>query len=364
MKARIICCFSLLAIVLISGTNSLSYEIQETLHENHELPKLCQLSDGGVLVLSSEVGNQKCKMSELDIKGRSVKDNSTMDYGYTGSAQVVQPHPDGEKIADYLLFYHNKQNLENHEAKENMLSFKSLGKVTSNYKRKNSLFKTMSAVSLQNGKVVIAGINPVPDGGQTSIEVDIYDPYEETWGTGITFTDTYSKYISCYEQNKNNVYCVYVSYEDVFVTKLKISHLYVENNSLLIKKDKVIKSFYTEFNFLKAIPFNNAEAVVLFQSGNTENPPPYGNSGKDLFFYHLRVSETEVVTVRRYEFLFNGCKYVEDPEDYNADIIVLSQKRIYVACETEENKFKGFFINPEEKKILNFNFNNFNAATV
>ncbi len=80
--------------------------------------------------------------------------------------------------------------------------------------------------------------------------------------------------------------------------------------------------------------------------GNNQNPPEYGNSGQDLFYYHLKVSETEMVIVKRYEFLYNGCKYIKDPEDYNADIIALSQKRIYVACETDQNKFKGFFINP------------------
>ena len=364
MKAKSFYYLTILALILITGINTLSYESQEILNENYELPKICQLKDGGVLTLSTEVGSQNCKISELDIKGRSTKDNSTMNYGYTGSAQLVEPYPEGDKKADYLLFYHNKQNLANHEAKENMISFQNSGKVTKNFNRKNTIYKTMSAVALQNGNVVIAGIVPVPEGGQTSIDIDIYDPYEDRWGTGVTLTDTYSKYISCYEQKKNDVYCVFISYEDVFVTKLKIAHLLADNNSLLVRKEKVIKTFYTEFNFLKAIRFNDVEAIVLFQSGNTENPPPYGNSGKDLFYYHLKVSDTELVTVKRYEFLFNGCKYIKDPEDYNADVLALSQKRIYVVCETDENKFKGFLINPDEKKILNFNFNNFGAATV
>ena len=106
------------------------------------------------------------------------------------------------------------------------------------------------------------------------------------------------------------------------------------------------------------------EAIVLFQSGNTKNPPPNGNSGKGLFYYHLKVSETEVVTVKRFEFLFNKCKYINDPEDYIADVLALSQKRILVVCETDDNKIKGFLINPSEKKIFNFYFNIFNAATV
>ena len=74
----------------------------------------------------------------------------------------------------------------------------------------------MSAVYLQNGKVVMAEIIPVLKGGQTSIEIGIYDPYVDRWGTGVSLTDTYSKHISCYEQKKNDIYCINVSYEDFF----------------------------------------------------------------------------------------------------------------------------------------------------
>ena len=46
-------------------------------------------------------GSQKCKISELNLKGKSTKDNSTMNYGYIGSAQFV--YPKGDKKADYFL---------------------------------------------------------------------------------------------------------------------------------------------------------------------------------------------------------------------------------------------------------------------
>ena len=62
---------------------------------------------------------------------------------------------------------------------------------------------------------------------------------------------------------------------------------------------KVIKTFYTEFNFLKAVKFNDTDALVLFQTGNTKNTPRYGNSGKDLYFYHLEIKE-DSVHVKRY----------------------------------------------------------------
>ena len=365
MKVKNSLFLTLLGFLIIFKSNCFSNIYQEILHENHELPKVCPTLDGGVLVISTETGSQKFKMTELDKKGKSINDNSTLNFGYTGSAQLVQPQPVGDKIPDYLLFCHNKQKISLHESKENMLSFNSLGQFTKNYVKKRSLYQTMSAVSLKNGKILIAAINPIfSHGEQTTTEIDLYDPYEDTWGNGLTFKESYSKYITCYEQKDNNIYCLYVSYEDIFVTKLKIKHLTINNLSLVVVKDKVIKTFYTEFNFLKAIPFNEEEAIVLFQVGNNQNPPEYGNSGQDLFYYHLKVSETEMVIVKRYEFLYNGCKYIKDPEDYNADIIALSQKRIYVACETDQNKFKGFFINPNEKKIVKFDFYNFDAVSV
>ena len=78
MKAKSFYYLTILALILIAGINNLSYESQEILNEDHELPKICQLKDGGVLTLSTEVGSQNCKISELDIKVRSTKDNSTM----------------------------------------------------------------------------------------------------------------------------------------------------------------------------------------------------------------------------------------------------------------------------------------------
>ena len=155
------------------------------------------------------------------------------------------------------------------------------------------------------------------------------------------------------------------------MTQLRIKHiLYTEYGSvdtLSIKADKVIKNFYTEFNYLKAVAFNETEAVVLFQTGNSESEPELGNSGQDLFYYHLQVNDTVVVKVKRYELLFNKCKYVKDPEDYNADISVLSPKRIYAVCQfnDEDDKFYGFMITPGVKKIQKFKFpNNDNSKDI
>ena len=142
-------------------------------------------------------------------------------------------------------------------------------------------------------------------------------------------------------------------------------YISVRDNTLPLvnKGDQLIKSFYTDFNFLNAIPFNENEAIVLFQTGNGSNKPKYGNEGKDLYYYHLVVNKKDI-TVKRYELLYENCKRYDDPEKYNDDISVLSQKRIYAACETDFGRFRGFVIYPDKAEWEEFNFNNFDAESV
>jgi accessory colonization factor AcfC len=62
-----------------------------------------------------------------------------------------------------------------------------------------------------------------------------------------------------------------VSFENDFVSKLRIKHCKINDmtvNCADQENKKVIKNFYTEFNFLKAVKFNDREAVILFQTGN------------------------------------------------------------------------------------------------
>ena len=40
-------------------------------------------------------------------------------------------------------------------------------------------------------------------------------------------------------------------------------------------------------------PFNENEAIILFRVGNGEKLPRYGNSGKDLLYYHIKLSSEE-----------------------------------------------------------------------
>ena len=80
---------------------------------------------------------------------------------------------------------------------------------------------------------------------------------------------------------------IYISFETIFVSKLKIKHINVNGNILTDKGDQTIKALYTEFNYLKAIPFNDNESDILYQTGNGNRIPNYGNDGNNLYLYQL-----------------------------------------------------------------------------
>ena len=358
-----------LLVVLISQINTNANTYQEILHIDSRFPKVCTLEDKGVIVISPIRGEQKTKESKLDLKGNVIYGNSTLPQGITGNAQVVQPL----SLNYYLLFHHNDQGIGGQSPNEFITRFKQGAKLGQNT-IKNSIYEQRSLVALKGGKIFYAGLVPRTGfGATTSIEVNVFDLKNNRTGTGISFPDATSKYVSCFELTESNIYCVYVSFENDFVSKLRIKHCKINDitvNCADQENKKVIKNFYTEFNFLKAVKFNDTEAVILFQTGNGKKTPKYGNSGKDLYYYHLEINE-DSVHVKRYEYLFDECVYKEDSEDFNADIFVLSQKRIFAACETEDisktiskRVIKGFIIYPDKERWEDFNFNSFNAEEV
>ena len=351
MKAQNFLLFLTLSFLFISPIYSNSNLQLDVLHDEHELPKVCELEDGGVLALTSFRGTlQQCKMTRFDKNAKPVFHNITMNFGYTGSSQLIK----FKNQNNYGLFYHNDENKNGALSTENFYTLEDNGQIAKTKSLQQRHYETKSAVALKSGKIFLAGIVPISTKfAETSTETYLYDPEKDEWQNGLTFV-SHSKYISCYEQKQNNIYCVYVSYDDFYITKLKIKHIYVNDNTLVEKEDKVIKTFYTEFNFLKAIPFKEKEALILFQVGNNEREPPLGNNGQDLYFYQIELSDTEFIVAKRYELLSQQCKYVKDPEDYNADIIALTENRIYAVCETEDKSFKGFEIHPFEKTITKF----------
>ena len=358
----------LLSLLLIYQINSLSNLYHEIIHVDSEFAKVCTLDDENVLVLSSIRGLQKTKESKLDKKGNVVYGNSTLNFGYSGSAELIQPHSVNGSQPEFLLSYHNKQNLNGKLPNEFTTEFKQ-GTISRTTSRGNSLYTKKSSVALKNGKVILTGINKSSGyNADTTVDVNIFDPLTNKNGAGVSFT-AQSNYISCFELKENDIYCIYVSCEHQFVSRLSMKHISVNSNAMTLtisdlNDKKVIKTFYTDFNFVKAIPFNEKEALVLFQTGNNNKKiSRYGNSGKDLYFYHLEVSPKEF-KVKRYEYLYDECKYNENPEDYNADIAVLSKNRIYVACETDSGTIRGFVIYPDKSEWEEFNFNKFEGESM
>ena len=350
-----------LSLCLIFQINALSYTYHEIIQENAEYVKVCTLKDGKVLALSSAINDQKMFVSKLTDKGRFVYKNATLNIGYTADAQLAQV----SNSDTYIFAHHNRQDVSGHESKENLLTLKDQNSVVRSVVRNNTIYQKTSLVSLKNGNVLVAGIHYISAfGAETSVDVRLYNPTNGQLGNGLSFV-AHGKYLSCYEHKDNEVACAYVSYEDVFVSKLKLKYITINNNALSAKDYVVVKNFYTEYNFLKAIPFDGVDTLLLFQTGNAKDIPKYGNEGTRLYFYQFELDLTsDDVNVKRYEYLYPNCLYREDPEDYNADIAVLSPKRIYAVCETSSNRFRGFVIYPDKAEYDEFYFNNFDADNV
>ena len=352
----------LLSFCLISKINTLAYTYQYILHKNSVFPKVCTLKDGNVIVVSSALGVSAANVTKLDKEGNIIYTDFTLNQGFSEDAHIVQP----ENSDLYFMELHDRVSSNK---KDSLITFKDKTNVIKTAIRKNGIYQKTSVVSLKNGKILVAGIGPKSAfGAETKADINIYEPNTLTAGVGLTFNG-YSDYISCFEQKENHVYCVYVSYEGILVSKLKIKHIEVNGNTLKEAGEQVIKAFYTEFNFVKAIPYNENESLILFQTGN--GGKKLGHEGTRLFFYHLEVtSGTFIVNVKRYEYLYPSCLYEKenhDPEHKNADIAVLSKHRIFAVCETSLGKFKGFIIypdKPDKVEVDEFYFNNFKADDV
>ena len=239
----------LLAFLLFSQIDALAHVNQKVLHTESQYPKVCPLQDGNFLVLSTKTGSSsKSTMSKLDKDGEPLNQNLVLDVSFTGGAELVEPKIENKEERDYHLFYH-----KNKGSKEMTATFDDSGNTYLNNTivRKNSLYRRISAVALKNGRVLVAGItNEV---GEERVEITMYNPKTENKIIGITLEPAYSKYISCFEQKENDVYCVFVTFENEFISKLIVNHLKVSENSLVSKEKKVVKTFFTEFNFVKAV---------------------------------------------------------------------------------------------------------------
>jgi len=346
--------------LLVSQINSLSDTIQEELHDDSQFPKVVNLDDQGVLIFSPIIGLNKFLESKLDKKGEFVR--SYISHNQSICANDVLAALHNIPGSDSILIHHGSSPYEViSEYKESTL-------VSSKKEPHSKYYAHKSVVSLKCGKVLIAGIEGKQnDNILTNIDVNIYDPKTNTFGTGLTL-DAYGKLVSCYEQKENQVYCAYVSQQYPYVSKLMLQYIEVNPtaNTITPKASQVIKTFYTVFNYLKAVTFSQNQAIILFRVGNAESLPKYGNSGKDLFYYHIEVSNKEngIISGIRYNYIESECRYRKEDEDETIDIAALLEKKVFIACESDRNRLKGYIIYPGKAEFDEFYFNNFNAKDI
>ena len=369
MKAQNMKIFLISLILLFTQVYSLAYAQHELVHEDSQCPKPVVLENKDVCVISPIIGQNKALVTKFDKKGIEEFSDMSLNISDSGSGKVAAINE------DVYFFGHNQQNLGNAKAND-ILAKINQGKFKSFKDSPQTRFYAQkSVIALKSGKILLAGIQKgANEQVLTDIDVFLYDPVKDTFGNLLNFGG-YGQLVSCYEQKENQVYCAYVSLQYPFVAKLMLQKIEVNptTNTLTKKEDQVIKSFYTEFNFLKAVPFNEEEAIILFRSGNQEKTPRYGNTGKELFYYHIKLStEEKLVSAIRYEKLNDVkdketgayCKFRKGEEDDSIDIGVLSKNRIFVACEAENGRFRGFIIYPGKENFDEFYFNNFEAKEV
>ena len=363
MKAKymLLLVFYLFALI---NTQFLEYTYNfTTLHEKSETPKVCQLKNGDVLTISAGLGEEQItNITKFDKYGHPIYEKKQLLKGFSPSGLVVESKDESKN--EYYLFHHNKQKLSTSNADQNITTFKDMGQLIKSFNVQKRIYRRISMIALKSGRIFLAGIVPIAvHGDLTSIEVNIYNPSLNKIESGLSFP-SYGKLISCFEQKDNEVYCAYSSPVDPFVTSLSFKYLKIKSDGITIEEATPVKveHWHTIMNFMKIVPLSKTEAAVLIQIGDGDKNKeiPFGNSGKDLFFFHIQTDGGNI-EVKRMEYLSNSCSYIDDNEEsgneyYNADIISLSEKRIIAVCESGENKFQGFSISIGEKHIDRFEF--------
>ena len=337
----------------------------DIIHENAELGKVSHLKDGQNVVISKVLNADKTLISKLDERGNYIYHNGLLNLAYTGNAQLMESAiSDGQIQTGYTLYHKNL-------GREYLTQIKDEGQKVAS-KEFTTYQEQVSAFSLANGNIFFVGIGKPPSTyAQTTINLRVFDPRANTNLSGKTLI-AHSKYISCYEQTDNEVYCAYVYDETPLRSLLGIQHFTIGNTGIVNESPVfLIKAFYTKFNFVKAIKYNTNEAVIVFQTGTgNENleEVPLGDDGKNLYYYHLKLSPNNMEVIR-YDYISSNCRFTSNAEDYTADIIVL-ENSVMVICEVENEgrdyakMFRAYNITSGIKKIDPIDFNRFDGIGV
>lgn len=338
---------------------------QEEAHKFSRYPFIAVSDNGEVTIISPEIASDKSLASQYDKKAEIISEDKALNPNFPSNSKVVIPHStEGNNPGSYIILYTNKT--------YDVIATYSQGRVkyTKSIPHSKAYIKK-SLVALKNGKILSAGIVEDKNNNKLAeIDVNLYDPQTNTFGTGLSFGIN-GKFISCYEQKENQVYCAYVVQQYPFVSKLMLQHMEVNPTAKTVtsKGEQIIKTFYTTFNFIKAVPYKQEEAIILFRTGDGNSTPRYGNDGTNLFYYHIKPTANanveNLVSVVRYDFLSElDCRFRKGDNDESIDIGVLSENKVFIACETNSGKLKGFILNPKKQDFEEFNFYNFDAKDI
>ena len=301
-----------------------------TLHEQSETAKICQLNNGDVLALSAGLGDaQIINMTKFDSSGHTIYEKKQMLNGYSPSTICAESRDTTKATPEYYLFHHNKQKLPSSTALQNITTFNDEGQIVQSFNVQQRIYQGISMIPLRSGKIVLVGLNSISvHGDQTSVNVRVYNPTQNKVENGGISFEAYGKFLSCFEQRENEVYCIYARPVSMFINSLNIKYMKITSNGINIEEADPIKfqHFHTVFNCMKAVALSKTEAVLITQigDGNKNKEIPFGNSGKDLFFFQITTNGGKI-DVTRMEYLSNSCSHFNDDEGeyYSADIIAL-----------------------------------------
>ena len=180
-----------------------------------------------------------------------------------------------------------------------------------------------------------------------------------------------SKMISCYEQKENLIYCAYISQESNFVSKLILLYIEVNpnKNEVIKKGSQLLLTFFNSINYIKALPLNEAQAIILLRLEKEDSSLKCENSEGNMFYYHIEISNEGNNSIKEINLknFHSDCRYKipeEDEEEEPIEVFVLSEKRIYISCEDDNGMLKGYEINPRQNKINEFYFNAFDSKAL
>ena len=361
--------FLLICLIASISSNSLIFtprEKSQIIHENAELGKVCETKDGSNIILS-KAKNKNTLMSKMSSDGTFDYHRKELNIEYSTNAQIMESKTRrGED--GYTLYYQLN-------GKEYLTQFKDEGQDISSTPF-TSYSSIVSSFTLKNGMIFFAGIESKQEEFTSKrMDIKIYDPQTESkidnsnYESGRTL-NAQGRYISCDEIKDNEVYCAFIHEESNLRSLLKIQHFKISEEGQITSESQpyLIKSFYTQFNALKVKKLSQNTIGIIFQIGNRKysSSIPYGNTGKDLYFYQLEVSPNKF-EVTREDFIFNNCRYKSNPEDYTIDLVAISEDLIYAMCEVDnEGKdavaFRLIEISGEDKEFKQIILNNFEKA--